>query len=443
MPIQDYFRMKNVFGPQNDVSASSPSYSNPRKNQNFFEDEEVMKSPVKAVQMMEEEPEDEMSALDQFRQEVLNPPQHRNPGILRALGTGLLSGLQGTGEGQRKPVYNEKGKVIGSKEKGFWETFGDKAFNVEEAGDILNIPNEGRLADWKIRTGGLKDAATIEKTAESNAALAEYRRAQAGAVPVKLDQAGEKIAQTGERNAVLADQGQQRINILRDKEAKNTLTDKERIELQGRIRDQQIAQQGQNQLANTAAVGGNQQANIAAQGTNQLNLEDARSQNDLTEIDARGDQSRQTKQVVPGKNTATTDLKPESATQSKVRLQLRANEYLQANPQHADFININDDTGMVDITPPSTNWRGAASGPDKATYDAIVNHMKGTDKASTPSEKKTNDKAPVVVPPANKKPAGSVVEDTNSGAPKKIVQRNKKTGKIRTSLDGGKTWTIS
>lgn len=441
MPLQDYFRMKNVFG---DSNPSSPSYTNPNPKQNFFEDN---KSPIKTVQSIEED-DDEISALDQFRESVMNPPERRNPGIMRALGTGLLSGLQGTGEGARKPVYNEKGKQIGTKEKGFWESFGDKAFNVEEAGDILNMPNTNRVEEWKRKTGGLKDAATLETSLAKNAGLEEQRRANAAVIPKREDRLGVE-------GAAKLDQGQQRIDIqnkvqaVNEWKAKNpqgkvyapkggkvviinpltgeatdtgidsgTLSDEDRIKLTGQQRIEQIGKQGENQLG----------------------LEDARNTGDLAEIEARGAQSRATKSTTPGKNTSVTADKDLLPSQQKTNLQIKANQYIQEHPEHTEFVKINPNTGMIDITPPSKSWTGAQSGPSKEVYDAIVTHMKGTDKSSTPTEKKTNDKAPINVPPKDKKPVGSVVEDTNSGKPKVIKQYSASRDMTRISTDGGKTF---
>ena len=359
------------------------------------------------------------------------------PANLSAYPITNASGLQGTGEGQRKPVYNEKGKVIGSKEKGFWETFGDKAFNVEQAGDILNMPNEQRLADYKLKTGGLKEAANLETSITKNKGLAEQRLANAAVIPKREDR-------LGVQGDTRLDQSQQRINILKDKEAKHTLTDKEAIELNAAKKSEQIKQQGDIKTGQIDQQGTIRSGQIDQQGQNTLNAVDARNAGNLEAIGARGDEARETKQVVPGKNTATTDTKPESPTQHKVALQLRANEYVQAHPEHADFVKTNPNTGMVEITPPSTNWYGGTSGPDKKTYDDIVAHMKGgAEPGKSPAQSKTDKKVPPAIKPNNDgKNKGSVVEPTNSGAKKIITQRSPSTGKTRTSTDGGKTWVV-
>jgi len=431
MPIQDYFRMKNVFG---DSNPASPGYKNPNKTPNFFTDEES-KSPIKAVQSVEEEDQpDEVSALDQFREQVLNPPQHKNPGIMRALGTGLLSGLQGTESGQRKPVYNAAGKVIGSQPKGFWETFGSKPFDVKEAGDILDMPNEQRLADWKLKTGGLKEAATLETGLVKNKGLAEQRLANAAVIPKREDRLG---AQGDTR----LDQSQQRINILKDKEAKHTLTDKEAIELNAAKKSEQIDQQGNIKSGQIDQQGDIRSRQIGEQGDNTLAAVDARNAGNLEAIGARGTESRETKQVVPGKNTSPVADKDLLPSQQKTNLQIRANQYVQEHPEHKDLVKINPNTGMVDIEMPK-DWRGNTSEADKKIYNDIVAHMKGGDeKGKSPAQSKTDTKAPPVIKKDNKgKNAGSVVEPTNLG--KIITQRSPSTGKVRTSTDGGKTWTI-
>jgi len=445
MGLEDFLqvnRLKNLFGGGGDEP--SP-FKNVSFGNNDESESEILPSRQTVPNYFGDEPEqdDEVSALDQFRESVLNPPQRDRLGsktnILRMLGTGTLSGLQGTEEGQRKPVYNAAGKVIGSKPKGFWESFGEKPFNVEQASEIMNLPHEQRLADWKLRTGGLSEAARIEQQGLGKEELARLRASQ---IPRE-----ERLGREGETRL---DQGQQRIDILKDKENKNTLTDREKVELQGYIRSGQINQQGNIRSGQITQQGDIRSRQIGEQGdirsrqigeTGDERLEQIGAQGDIRsrQIGEQGEQQRQTKVVIPGKAPTTLGDKPESATQTKTRLQLKANEGLQAHPEWSEFMSINPNTGMVDIVPPSSTWYGGQSGPDKKTYDEMVLHMKGGQKTAV--EEKTDKTAPLTIPP---KKTGSVVEPPDSGKILTKTQRNPATGATRvvTSSDGGKTWSV-
>ena len=403
---------------------------------------------------------DEVSALDQFRQSVMNPPQHENPGILRALGTGALSALGGS-EKDRKPVYNAAGKVIGSKQMSNWERLGNDPMDTGEAGKILNMPNESRLADYKTRTAGLKEAATLETNLAKNAGLPEQRLANASAIPKRVDQGQQRVDIANKTQAlnewkaknpqgkIYAPKGGNVviINPLTG-EATDTgidtgsLSDEDKIKLTGQQRTSQIDQQGKIRSGQ-----------IDQQG-------DIRS----GQITQQGEEARQTKEVIPGKSSifASTTNKEDTPGQHKIRLQTRANEYIQAHPEHADFIKINPNTGMVDITPPSKNWYGGTSGPDQKTYDEMVNHMKSGESAPgsnaankkplTTTESKNDSAAPIKSDKPGQNRVGSVTDKGSKGTAKEspnsggntnvITQRNKSTGQIRTSTDGGKTWTM-
>lgn len=385
MGVADFFKatkLRNVFGGDN-----TPQFKN------VFQ-ESPPSSVRTPVPQMDEEME-EPSSLDMFRQSILNPPERDRLGsktnIMRMIGTGLLSALQG-------------------------DKLGSKPFNIEQTQAIMNSPYEQKLEDWKLRTEGLEGAAKMEAAQIGKEELAALRRSQ---IPRE-----ERLSREGD---IRLEQAQQRIDILRDKEAKNTLTDRERIELQGYIRSGLIDQQGNIRSRQIEQQGDIRSRQIGEQG-------DIRS----GQIEQQGEESRKTKQVVPGKNLGQTG-EGESATQTRMRLQLRANEAIQDHPEWAEFLKINPDTGMVDITPPSTSWFGGQSGPDKQTYDAMVRHMKGGPKTSigeTPVP-------PNKVPPKSAPTTTTKVQPNSSNILTK-TQRNPKTGETRivTSNDGGKTWSV-
>lgn len=188
----EYLRMQNFFAPEKQqfrsvfentpvlnaapVQSRQPSWTPPQPTQ------EEVPGPYDYDYSQEEEYP--TPAMDAFTESVLNPPERTGPSKMRMLGTGLLSALQGsTGPESRVPVYNEKGKVIGSREAGFWESLGNKPFNVAQANAILDMPYDAAVEDYKLKTEAQQKAANIEKTAESNRALAEQRRATAAGVP--------------------------------------------------------------------------------------------------------------------------------------------------------------------------------------------------------------------------------------------------------------------
>jgi len=407
MGLQDFLqinRLKNLFGGEN--NEPSP-FKSVQFGGNDESESEMLPSRQTTPNYFGDEPEqeDELSALDQFRESVLNPPQRDRLGsktnILRMLGTGALSALQG-----------DKG-------------WGEKPFNMAQTEAIMNTPYEKKVADWEMRTGGLGKAAQIEG-----------QNIRLGQAQQRIGQGDVRLSQGDVRN----EQAQQRIDLLRDKESKNTLTDREKLELQGYIRSGQITQQGDIRSRQIGEQGDIRSRQIGETGDERLEQIGAQGRERLGQIAASGEEARKTKVVVPGKNLGQVgEGKPESATQTKTRLQLRANAAIQEHPEWSEFLQINPNTGMVDITPPSTNWYGGQSGPDKKTYDEIVLHMKGGQK--TPVEEKTDKTAPVTIPPRK---TGSVVEPPNSGKILTKTQRNPATGATRvvTSSDGGKTWSV-
>ena len=411
MGIQDFLqlnKLRNIFNPDENPSPPSP-YGKVVFGGDEPEPDVLPSRELRQNIFDEPEEEDEISALDQFRESVLNPPQRDKFGsktnILRMLGTGALSAAQG-----------EKG-------------WGEKPFNIAQTEAIMNTPYEKKVADWEMRSKGLGEAAKIESTRMGREELAALRRSQ---IPRE-----ERLGREGETRL---DQAQQRVDILRDKASKNTLTDREKIELQGMIRSGQIDQQGNIRSGQIEQQGKQRLEQIGATGDERLEQIGAQGRERTGQISQAAEEARRTKQVIPGKNLGSTETnKPESATQTKTRLQLRANEYIQAHPEHSEFVQINPNTGMVDITPPSTNWYGGTSGPDDKTYKEMVLYMKGGVK--TPVEEKTDKTAPVKLPSKN---VGSVVEPPNSGKVLTKTQRNPRTGATRVveSTDGGKTWSV-
>ena len=405
MPIQDFFRLKNVFGGGDDNAL--PSY--PTYGSSDYSDIDSSDSPI----------------LEQFAQSVLNPPDRTGPSKMRMLGTGLLSALQGSTD----PA---------SEKKGFWGSLANKPFNIDQTSSVLNMPYDQKVEDWKLRTGALEKAANIESQLPARRAMARYRETQADILPQRegrLGREGENRAQLGVDKLEL-DKQKLALNEWKARnpngrvipvkggnvivvnpqtgEALDTginsgiLSDEERVNLTGEKRLEQIGAQGQVRKDVQGMIG------------------DQR----LEQIDASGEESRRTKQTIPGKAASVTGTgidKPLLPAQEKTRLQLKANEATQEHPEWAEFISIDPNNGMVKIEPPNPGkfWD---SGPSKEMYDEMIKYISGEKKASP-----TAVPAKTTAPAATKAPAKQVMTRQ---------VKNKNTGEVKTQIsdDGGKTW---
>lgn len=426
-------KMKSIYG--NYVMEDQPTNPNIFNNVDFSpqpqQPSEYDSIPQENIsQSQDQVSQVQPSAIDQFRQSVMAQPQRDSFGsktnILRMLGTGALSGLQGTEQDARKPVYNRAGKVIGTAPKGFWEQFGEQPFNIGQTEAIMNTPYEKKVEDWKQRNAGLQKVAELQS--KENPELDALHLAQARRLP----QMENRLQTQGQSKIDISQQHQQ----LDEWKAKNpqgkvyapkggnvviinpqtgeatdtgipsgTLSDERRIRLTGDIKSGQITQQGDIKSGQIEQQGNIRSGQIGQQHENRLG-----------EISASGEQARETKGTL-GAGT-TKPLGSESATQTKTRLQLRANEAIQEHPEWQGFIKINPNNGMVDIEPPGKTWYGAQSGPDKATHDEIVSYIRGQSKSSTskPTVPENKPVTSTAKPPDAKLEAGYVkVVDISTG----------------------------
>lgn len=414
MGIQDYFRMQSVFGKPN---VRTPSYL-PEKSQRDIFGSNTVRQPDEQMYIGTDEGESDSPAQDAFRESVLNPPQYQRPGIGRTLMTGALSALQGSNEPDQDAktrvmvdgqAYQKRGVMTdadgtkryvgGTKPRGFWESLGNKPFDTEQAGAIMNMPNEQRLADWKLKTGGLKEAATLENKDEVNRALAAQRYANAAAIPQRIGQGDRKLDQTADQNEVKNQQNQQRIDLLKQKQdhvaSRQDLSESEKAALTNKYRQEQITLQGEIQKSLQGTRGEQRLEQIDASGDIQKDIQELRGTQASQQIGERGEQSRETaaatgeearktKAIPPGGAGATSQL----PTQQKVQLQLKASKAKQEHPEWNKYIKTGAD-GMIEITPPSTGGWGDYGKPDKATYDAIVTYMGGESASTMPSNTST------------------------------------------------------
>lgn len=127
------------------------------------------------------------------------------------------------------------------------------------------------------------------------------------------------------------------------------------------------------------------------QGNRVVNLNTRGAQNN-SNIQERGRQDRLTKQTDTPYNP--TNL----PTQQKTAEQLKANQFIQSNPELGKFVTIDPNTGLVNITQPSTRTSlfGGSSGPTVDQYHQIMAGIHG----QTPSYKSRPEEPPVVNQPA-------------------------------------------
>ena len=423
MGIQDFFRLRNLFNNESQEESVLPSFS-------------TFGSSDYGSDYGSDDSSNDTPAMSSFLDSVMNPPSRTRPSGLRMAGTGLLSLLQGSTD----PA---------SEKKGFWGSLANKPFNIDQTSSILQMPNEQRIDDWKLRTGALEKAASIESQLPGRRALAEQRIANANVIPQREN----RLSREGQTRL---EHGADRIEISRAKQsldewkAKNpngkvyapkggnvvlinpltgeptdtgiptgSLTDEDRIKLLGQQRLEQISATGDERRETQQMIG------------------DQR----LEQIGASGDESRKTKQTIPGKNisSSVTD-KPISPTQQKVQYQLKANQAIQERPEWSEFISINPNSGMVEIEPPSKTWLGRQTGPSKEQYDEMVSYISGRN-AKSVSNEITNPVTKPVTKPAAK---SSTLAKPESSKTLTRQVRNKNTGevKVQISTDGGKTWSF-
>lgn len=422
------------------------------------------------------------STLEAFRQSVLNPPQRTRMTYPKSTLAGLTEALKIAAE--PSPLEKNRTYVNGqayqkqqvytdpvTKEKKFITNVREPSFGsqvmrampaaVSGAVDIANQPYEDAVSDWEMMNKGLAAASS----AESQMALAEQRRATAGAIPEKLAQGSRALdirqmdAETRQRLAQLKDlSDSEKMQLLQDGrisleelKASNQYTIQElrgeqrtgQIEQQGKIRTGQIEQQGDIRTGQITQQGKIRTGQIEQQGdirsgqiTQQGNIRSGQiaQQGDLTteQIAQRAEEARKTKQVPPG-GAGTTGQLP---TQQKVALQKKVTQITNQHPEWSDYISYNDQ-GFPVIEPPSTGWFGG--GPDKKTYDAIYDSIYGEQAAPIEPPKPTAKPTPKsVTKPVTTQPVQVPPPKTPGVQP--IIQHSQSTNQYRISYDGGKTW---
>lgn len=374
MSIKDYFRLQNIFGGDNAQSQDQGVQSASESPQSSYTPYRPPYTPPFAGY-----PDEPTPAMDRFRSMLDTMPERPRPSIMRQIGTGALSFANAQQPDQVTESVDKYGNVSKVTKKGNWQPYG-----LEETNKILNMPYEQELGDWTNKAKVTQQAATLERQGNADRALSAQRMANATVIPQRENR-------LGVQGDTKLQQGQQRIDINR---AKQSLADWKAHNPDGKV----YAPKGGNvviinpqtgEATDTGIdsgmlsdedrinlTGAKRMEQIGAQGGIQKDIQGTKGAQALEQIGARGEEARQTKEVVPGGAGATSQL----PTQQKVGLQIKANKAKQEHPEWSRYINT-DQTGMVEITPPSTSY--FSRGPDKATYDAIVSYMGETPAGAT------------------------------------------------------------
>ena len=346
-------------------------------------------------------PPEPRNIIDEFYDVASNPPVRKRPSALRMIGTGLLSALQGsTGKESMQPTYNEAGRVVGSREAGFWESLGNKPFDTDQAKNILDMPHEANVEDWKTKAEAMHRGATIESQLERNKSLDAQRYANTAAIPQRVVQGQQKVniaQQEADRKDYLAS-----LNTLTD-EQKIGLLQSGKIELQD-LRDaasmgRVVVQQTGATDRTTATIAGAKERNAAViAGALQRTREQQTGANTRNAAIIAGAENRNTDSIIAAgqRNDASIAGRSNVSTQQKEALLIRATQLINEHPEWEDLIQVDPNTDMLRITPPNDPWLGE---PDFTTYDIIYKALYGKSRPGSVSTPVASPVASSVVSP--------------------------------------------
>jgi hypothetical protein len=444
MALQDFFRMRNIFGGSPNQSVNSGASTPP-----FLPSRNTV-PPSTYQESIDVFPEEE-TALSALKRNVMNPPEvpFEYP---KSAAAGITEALKIAAEPsplEKNRVYVD-GKAY-QKQQVITDAEGKKHYvtNVHEpsfmqqvmrampaaasaAPDILNAQAQRPIAEWEMRNKALTGAANIEKTEETNRALAAQRYANAGVIPqreqrltdqgnVKLDQAQQKI-----------NQNQQKIDHLMSRQ---DLTESEKAALADRYKKEQMSLKADYDKQLQEMRGGQRIEQIGAKGDVDKDIQELRGSQRMEQIGAggeearktagvRGSEARETKAVTPGGAGATSQL----PTQQKVAQQMKATQATREHPEWKKYISTDPNTGMVEIMPPATGY--FSRGPDQETYDAMVQYMGGGATSTGASTK------PTATTPTKSATSGAPKPPPAKGSPvpKGYVKIADSTGKVITTI---------
>jgi hypothetical protein len=445
MALQDFFRMRNIFGGSPNQSVNSGASTPP-----FLPSRNTV-PPSTYQESIDVFPEEE-TALSALKRNVMNPPEvpFEYP---KSAAAGITEALKIAAEPsplEKNRVYVD-GKAY-QKQQVITDAEGKKHYvtNVHEpsfmqqvmrampaaasaAPDILNAQAQRPIAEWEMRNKALTGAANIEKTEETNRALAAQRYANAGVIPQREARLTDQGQQRLEQGNVRLDQGQQKIDVSKyNAETKRQLAqlhdlpDSEKLRLlqEGKITMQNL--KDASDLREIEARGGEARKTEGVKQEGRKEIQEMRGEQATEQIGARGEESRKTKETAPGGAGATAQL----PTQQKVAQQMRATQATREHPEWKKYISTDPNTGMVEIMPPATGY--FSRGPDKETYDAMVAYMGGSaPSAGAPTKPTTTTPTKPAATTAKPPPA------KGSSVPKGYVKVADSTSKVIATIPEG------
>lgn len=313
------------------------------------------------------------SASDAYNKVANNYPTAPNPGVgLKLLGAGLgtLSDMYGNHQGSK--VYD----------------------NLTGETDY-----QGKLQDWKNQLQPLQQSANLEK---GNNANSRMLATQIAGDQIKSDAQNE----TARNNQVKSDETAKKNQNIED--YRNQL-----IQLKQTVANNPdlvpLKTEGGNAMLYNKKTGetvdtGIDQGSMTAMDklnsglSNAMTLEQLRNTDKLGQIGAQGDQSRQTKETVPGINPKAPTSHPQSESQNAQGLFNKAKKLVDTDPELGPFIKLGANTGeggtrSFEITPFSPGgflnkatdgFLGGASGPNPDQMKRILNSIYG-DSTPTPT----------------------------------------------------------
>ena len=343
-----------------------------------FTPDEISSGPDDIESMMNRLYTPEHTAQDRFSTLASSYPQREKPSILRRIGA-MIEGLGGANPNTRAAQDN-----------------------------TLYGPYNRKVKDWNNQVGPAEQAANLERYGNTNERMLAY------------DVAGRKIQQ-GQLEET------QRKNQAAEENRKQSLA----------VRDWKNRNPNHviKQLPNGHLVAidpeSNEVTDFGKNSLDQSELIGLNQQNALARIDRSAAHAMARRVAIPGDSKAMAAL-PSQAIKAR---QLAAKQLAEDFPAYADYVEVDPANGDVKITPPhgpstinklTGGYLGSeSSGPSQAEYDHMVATLKEYEgKYAVPFEPKVN-------------PRGRSQKQI---PPNAIQQRNKKTGQIRFSIDGGKTW---
>lgn len=388
MSVLDRFRLENIFGGGN---SQTPNYGvNPTQPPQPDENIDVPSMPYQRGSYYTPPDYGEPTpAMDKFRSLLDTMPNRPRPSIMRQIGVGALSFANAQQPDVETQNIDKYGNVSRTVKKGVWQPYG-----VEETNKLLNMPYEQELGDWSNRAKVTQQAAQLERQSAADRALQASRYAMAADRPARTAiAAGELDRRTVQGNARInqnqqkIDQNQQKIDHIMTRE---DLTDSEKLALTNKYKKEQIDARGEIDRELQSTRGSQRLEQIGAKGEVDKDIQELRGRQALEQVGARGEQARETKVVTPGGSNL--------PHEQKINQQLKANQAIREHPEWSQYIST-DASGMVQILPPATGF--FSRGPNKETYDAIVNYLGGGATGAT-EETPTSTTAPKPKPKGTK-----------------------------------------